>query len=315
MYRIGIDLGGTNIKAGIMDESYKILIKDSVPTGSERGFEAIVKDMAALVLDLLKRESILEKDVIGVGIGSPGSIDSTTGTVTYSNNLDWNDAPLAQELMKYLPFKVKVSNDANCATLGEVKAGAAKNVENVVLLTLGTGVGGGVVSDGKILEGGHAGGMELGHTMLLRGGAACTCGRKGCIEAYASATALIRQTKEAAKDHPESKIYEVCGNDLNKVNGKTAFLAAKMDDETGKKVVENYIGYLGDSIVDFINIFRPDVVLLSGGICNEGKNLTDPVNEFVSKNCYATDNNYVPRVETAILGNDAGMIGAAALVD
>ncbi len=315
MYRIGVDLGGTNIKAGIMDESYKILIKDSVPTGAERGFEAVVKDMAELVLNLMQRKSISEKDVIGVGIGSPGSIDPAKGVVTYSNNLDWNDAPLADELMKMLPFKVKVSNDANCATLGEVKAGAATNVDNVVLLTLGTGVGGGIVSEGKILEGGHAGGMELGHTMLLRGGAACTCGRKGCLEAYASATALIRQTKEAAKENPESKIHEICGNDLSKVNGKTAFLAAQMDDETGKKVVSEYIGYLGDGIVDFINVFRPDVVLLSGGICNEGKNLTDPVNEFVQKNCYATANNFIPKVVTAILGNDAGLIGAAALVD
>lgn len=315
MYRIGVDLGGTNIKAGIMDESYQILLKDSVPTGSERGFEAIVKDMAALVLDLLKRQSISYDEVIGVGIGSPGSIDSATGVVAYSNNLNWHDAPLAAELMKLLPFKVRVSNDANCAALGEVKAGAAKNINNAVLLTLGTGVGGGIVSEGKIFEGGHAGGAELGHTMLVRGGAACTCGRMGCLEAYASATALIRQTKEAALLDPSSKIHEICQGDLTKVDGKTAFLAKEMGDATGTRVVEEYIGYLSDGIVDFINIFRPDVILLSGGICNEGKNLTGPVNELVKKNCYANNFSFIPKVETAILGNNAGMIGAAALVD
>lgn len=315
MYRVGIDLGGTNIKAGIVNEKYEIIIQDSIPTKVERPYQEIIKDMAELVQSLVRNAKIREDDIEGIGIGSPGTVDAETGVVVYSNNFDWENIPLVKELHKYINFSIAVSNDANCAALGEVKAGAAKDAANVVLLTLGTGVGGGVVVNGKIFEGGHAGGAELGHTMLVRGGELCTCGRKGCLEAYASATALIRQTKEAAKNNPDSKILEFCNHDENQINGKTVFDAALENDETAKKVVQDYIEYLGDGIVDFVNIFRPDKVLLSGGVCNQGTVLTNPLNVYVQKYCFAGSKGVIPTVTCATLGNSAGIIGASALTE
>lgn len=315
MYRVGIDLGGTNIKAGIVDADYTIIISGSVPTKVERAASEVIKDMAELVLNLMAQANISEEQISGIGIGSPGTSDAAKGIVVYSNNFGWENIHLAEELQKYFPYRIAISNDANCAALGEVKAGAAKAAENIVLLTLGTGVGGGVVIDGKIFEGGHAGGAELGHTMLVCNGELCTCGRHGCLEAYASATALIRQTKAAAMLHKESLIHNLCGNDMEQINGKTVFDAAAQGDATAKQVVTDYIGYLGDGIVDFVNIFRPDKVLLSGGICNQGKILTDSLNVYIRKYCFAGEKSMIPEVICATLGNNAGIIGAAALTE
>lgn len=315
MYRVGIDLGGTNIKAGIVNKQQEIIVQGSVPTNVQRPYQNIIKDIAELVQNLFRQSGLKEDDVAGIGIGSPGTIDAKTGVVVYSNNFDWENIPLVEELHKYFEYSIAVSNDANCAALGEVKAGAAKDSDNVILLTLGTGVGGGVVVNGKIFEGGHAGGAELGHTMLVRGGEQCTCGRKGCLEAYASATALIRQTKEAAIAHKDSKINEFCNQDITKINGKTVFDAAADGDITAKSVVNDYISYLGDGIVDFVNVFRPDKILLSGGVCNQGTILTDPLNAYIKKYCFAGDRGIIPEVATATLGNDAGIIGAAALIE
>ncbi len=315
MYRVGIDLGGTNIKAGIVNDMQEIIAKGSIPTNVQRSYQDVIKDMAELVQRLFQQSGLKADDILGIGVGSPGTIDAKTGTVIYSNNFEWENVPLVEELHKYLNYKIAISNDANCAALGEVKAGAAKNSSNVVLLTLGTGVGGGVVVDGKIFEGGHAGGAELGHTILVRDGVLCTCGRRGCLESYASATALIRQTKQAAMEHKESKIYAYCDNDITKITGKTVFDAAADKDTAASKVVADYISYLGDGIVDFVNIFRPDKVLLSGGVCNQGAVLTDPLNAYIKKYCFAGERGTIPEVVIATLGNDAGIIGAAALTE
>ena len=314
-YRVGIDLGGTNIKAGIVNEKQEIVRESSVPTLVEREDVLIMDDMAALVKQLIKEEGLTKADVIGVGVGSPGMIDAKTGEVVYSNNFGWENVQLGEYLAKKLGFPVKVSNDANCAALGEVKAGAAKNCKNCVMITLGTGVGGGVVIDGKIFEGGHAGGAELGHTMLIAGGEPCTCGRKGCFEAYASATALIRDTKRAALECEESMIYRLCGGDLSQINGKTVFDAMQTGDETARQVVKQYLNYLADGITNMVNIFRPDKVLLSGGVCNQGENLTIPLQKLVKERCFAGDKSYIPEIAIATLGNSAGILGAAALVD
>jgi len=314
-YRVGIDLGGTNIKAGIVNEKQEIIRESSVPTLVERGAEPIMDDMAALVEMLMKEEGITKKEVTGVGIGSPGMIDAQSGTVVYSNNFDWENVALGEYLSKKLELPVRVSNDANCAALGEVKAGAAKDCENCVMITLGTGVGGGVVMNGKIFEGGHAGGAELGHTTLISGGEPCTCGRKGCFEAYASATALIRDTRRAADADEQSMIWRLCGGDPAQINGKTVFDAMQTGDETARRVVKQYLMYLGEGIVNMVNIFRPDKVLLSGGVCNQGKNLTVPLQEYVQAHAFAGQKGFVPEIAIATLGNSAGILGAAALVE
>ena len=313
MYRAGIDLGGTNIKAAILDEQNQILAEDSIPTKVQRSYTEIIKDMAGIVKKLMKELSITEDQLTGVGIGSPGTIDAETGIVAYSNNFGWENVSLVDEMKKYFSCDIRISNDANCAALGEVKAGAARETRNTVLITLGTGVGGGVIIDGKIFEGAHAGGAELGHTNLIFGGEPCTCGRKGCIEAYVSATALIRDARRAAEENPQSIMYALCKGDLPKMNGKIPFDAELEHDASAEKVVSNYITYLGEAIVDYVNIFRPDVVLLSGGVCNQGERLTKPLNAYIRQYCFGGEKAFIPEVRCATLGSHAGVIGAANL--
>lgn len=315
MFRAGIDLGGTNIKAGIVDENQTIIIDGSVPTKRERDSREVIRDMAELVKDLLRQKNKNIEELAGIGIGCPGTVDAKEGMVLYSNNIEWKQVPVRKEMQQYFSCPIAVSNDANCAALGEVKVGAAKETENAILLTLGTGVGGGIVIDGKIYEGGHAGGAELGHTSLILGGKPCTCGRKGCVEAYVSASALIRDAQEAMQQNHQSLLYELCGGKTERMNGKIPFDAAKAGDLSAKRIVETYLSYLGESIVNFVNIFRPDVVLLSGGICNQGEYLTAPLRKIVEEKSFGGDIAYLPKIRCAVLGNRAGIIGAANLIE
>lgn len=315
MYRVGIDLGGTNIKAVLTDEDFNIIHQKSVPTKAERPAAEVIRDMAQEVIELIEENNIPMNEVKGVGIGCPGIVDAKTGLVVYSNNLNWENVALSDEMHKYVNLPIYASNDANCAALGEVKAGAAKGKSDAVMITLGTGVGGGFVVEGKIFEGGGPGGAEYGHTVIVCGGEQCSCGRKGCFEAYSSATALIRDTRRAAQEHPESVINHLVDGDLSKVDGKTPFDAADQGDAVAQAVLDKYYEYLGEGIVNAVNTFRPEVVLLSGGICKQGTRLTDPLNAFVEEHSYAGKRVFIPRVECATLGYNAGLIGAAALVD
>lgn len=314
-YRIGIDLGGTNIKAGIVNEKNEILLERQIPTHAERPAEEVIRDMASLVKELLQDQGIDKGQTAGVGVGSPGTVDAKTGVVVYSNNFGWENVRLGEQLCRELGLSVRISNDANCAALGEVKAGAARAYANCVLITLGTGVGSGIVIDGHIFEGAHAGGAELGHTLLVADGELCTCGRRGCLEAYASATALIRDTRRAAKENPDSLLWSQCEGDLKNVNGETAFDAAKAGDACARAVVERYIRYLGDGIVNAVNLFRPDIVLLGGGICRQGEVLTKPLAAYVRQGCFGGEKGFLPRIGIAKLGNSAGILGAAALFE
>lgn len=315
MYRAGIDLGGTNIKAGIVDKNQKIVAQASVPTKVEREYQEIIRDMAQLILKLMAELSITADELAGVGIGSPGLVDAANGVVRYSNNFNWNDIPLIEEMHKYFQCDIRVSNDANCAALGEVKAGAARNCDNAILLTLGTGVGGGIIIGGRIFEGAHAGGAELGHIVMIADGEQCTCGRSGCVEAYVSASALIRDAKRAAAANTSSIMNTLCKGDLNNMNGKLPFDAAWEGDKTAREVVKNYQRYLSEAIANYVNIFRPDIVLISGGISNQGERLIKPVEEQLAALCFGGEKGFVPPVRCASLGNDAGLIGAANLIE
>ncbi len=220
---------------------------------------------------------------------------------------------MGKELEKLLQIPVFLTNDANAAALGESYAGAGKEYNSVVLVTLGTGVGGGIVLSGKLYEGGGSAGAEIGHTLLRINGEKCTCGRRGCFEAYASATALIRQTKRAMEKYPESAMWSICKNEAKNADGKTPFDAMRAGDQAAKKVVKNYIRYLGEGITDLCNVFRPDAVLLGGGICAEGETLLKPLRKFVKKNIFG-GNGYAPvKILAATLGNDAGIYGAVRL--
>lgn len=317
MYRVGIDLGGTNIKVGLVDEHQTLIEEAFAPTRAERPAEEVIADIAALIHELVEKQAIDPEQIAGIGVGCAGLIDAKNGTVPYSNNLAWEDVAFAELLKKYLhrDCTVRISNDANCAALGEAKAGAAKGVENVVLLTLGTGIGGGVIIDGKIFEGAHAGSVELGHTSLVCGGEPCTCGRKGCVEAYVSATALIRDAERAVKNAPDSLMNRMMEENEGQMNGKIPFDAMQQNDAAATEVIQRYFDYLAETIANFVNIFRPDIVLLSGGMCNQGKNLTDPLNERLKHLCFGGDKSFIPPVACASLGNLAGILGAANLID
>lgn len=309
-YYAGIDLGGTFVKGGIVDEEGNILVKDKIPTGKERPYAEIAADMAQLVLDLAKKAGISPADVKAAGVGSPGTIDSKNGIIVYSNNIRWEKVPLGAELKKHLGIPVFATNDANAAALGESFAGAAKSYPSSVFITLGTGVGGGIILDNVLFEGNRSAGAEIGHMVIRMGGEKCTCGRKGCFEAYASATALIRQTKNAMEKDKTSKLWEICPN-LEDVNGKTAFDGMRAGDKTAEKVVKNYITYLAEGIANLANIFRPDAVVLGGGVCAEGDNLLVPLRRKVNRLLYG-GTKYAPVLVTvAQLGNDAGLVGAA----
>ncbi len=305
---IGIDLGGTNIAAGLVDDNGKIIKKASLPTLAPRSYEEIVKDMVTLSEDLASRAGLKMADIKAIGIGCPGSVDYEKGELAYANNLGFESAPIRAEFQKYYNLPIVLENDANAAAYGEYMVNG-NNADIFLAITLGTGVGGGIILGGNIFRGANGAGAELGHFTLVHNGASCTCGKKGCWEAYASATALIGQTKVAMAKHPESLMHKI-SDEQGSVNGRTAFDAAKQGDAIALEVISKYIGYVADGIVSMVNIFQPDKIVISGGISKEGDYLLNPIREYVKKYDY---NKIFKRVEiqAATLYNDAGIIGAA----
>jgi glucokinase len=313
MYRVGIDLGGTNIAAGLVNMDGNIVYKDSVPTQRERPYQEIIKDMAMLTKKVIEESKVPMEEVKSIGVGSPGTPDCKNGIIVYNNNLNFRNVPIREEMQKYINLPVYVDNDANCAALAESAAGAAKGTSTSVTITLGTGIGSGIIIDGKVYSGFNFAGGEIGHTVIVVDGEQCTCGRKGCWEAYAAATALIRQTKCAAKENPESIINKLVDGDLDKVDAKTAFDAAKLGDKTGEAVVKQYIRYIAEGVINVINIFMPEVLVIGGGVCKEGDYLLNPLKEIVSAGVYSREEIPQTQIKTAQLGNDAGIVGAAML--
>ncbi len=318
MYTIGIDLGGTNIAVGLCDEELKIIDKGSVPTKAQREPELIVKDMAELTRRIIEKNDLTLADIDYVGIAAPGTVNSTTGIIEYANNLPFLNFPISELFRKYLPVaRVYIANDANAAALGEALAGAAKNTSSSVMITLGTGVGGGVIIDGKIFAGGvNCAGAELGHTVIVAGGRQCSCGRRGCWEAYSSATALSAMTREKMTElrikGVPSLLFDEEVKD-GKVSARTAFSAMKKGDSFAKQIVDSYISYLAEGITNMVNIFQPEVLTIGGGVCGEGEYLTKPLTEIVLRDQYTRTNPNKTKIVTAKLGNDAGIIGAAGL--
>ena len=313
MYFVGIDLGGTNIAVGLVDEQGKIIHKDSIPTHRERPYAEILKDMAMLTLKVIKDAGVNLDEVAHIGVGSPGTPDCDNGILVYNNNLNFHNVPIRTEIQKYIDKPVYIDNDANCAALAESVAGAAKGVNHSVTITLGTGIGGGIVINGKTYSGFNFAGAEIGHTVIMCDGEQCTCGRKGCWEAYASATALIRQTKKAAQENPESLINKLIGGDLSKVDAKTAFDAAKQGDQIGESVVRQYIKYIAEGLINVLNTLMPEVLVIGGGVCKEGEYLLKPLRELIKEGVYSGDSIPQSTLKTAQMGNDAGIVGAAML--
>lgn len=308
MYRIGVDLGGTNIAVGIVDEEYHIVAQCSVPTGAFRPYEQTVADMIRAIETALDKAHVQISQCQSIGVGSPGTCDSDRGVVVRAYNLGWNEVPLCRMLSDHFGIPARLSNDANCAALAEVVAGAAAGCQNLVLITLGTGVGGGIIIGGKIYAGMRSAGAEVGHTVLILDGEPCTCGRRGCWEAYASVTALIRQARQAAEEDPRSAL-----NRLEELNGYTICCAADGGDAAAQRVVSRWCEYVAAGMTDIVNTLAPEMILVGGGISRQGEKILGPIREYVADHCFGQHEGAIPVIKEAALGNEAGIIGAAAL--
>ena len=327
MYYLGVDLGGPNVAIGICNDEGKIIAKGSVPTpyslhnheslsAEERNpmADLITKTMAELSLKLIKEAKLTLEDIEYAGIATPGVSDCKTGNIVFASTLPFKEYPMTSRFSEFSGIKkVYIENDANAAAKGEVMCGCAKGAKSAIMITLGTGIGGGIIIDGKIYSGCNGAGAEVGHTVIDVNGDVCTCGRKGCFESLASATALVKQTKAAMEKAKESKMWELCGGDISKVNGRIAFDAMRLGDETAKAVVDQYIKYVAAGTVNLINIFQPEIFCIGGGISNEKETLLDLLKPHIDKEDYSRYNKVRTKLAIATLKNDAGIIGASML--
>lgn len=311
MYFLGIDVGGTNISAGIVDEKGELLAKLSTPTMNGRNSEDILDDMASLCFRLCQDQEIDMEDIKSIGIGLPGLMDKKKGILKYANNLNFDNVNVVKEMKKRTGLPVYIENDANCAAIGENTCGAAEGEKNVIYVTLGTGVGAGIILNGKIFDGSFGGGGEAGHMVIVAEGEECSCGRKGCWEAYASAAALMREGRIAAAKYPNCEIYNLVDGNIKLIDAKTVFDAAELKDPIAEEIINRYIKYVAIGLVNLVNIFQPEGVVIGGGICAQGDKVIKPVTEILKERIYGGE--LKTKVSVASLGNDAGIVGAAML--
>lgn len=313
MYYLGIDLGGTNIAAGVVNQNYEIIGRGERKTNAARPAEEIIEDMVEAARSAVKNAGLEMKDIARCGIGAPGSVDSREGVIYESNNLGFELLPMQKIMEQKLNMSCLIHNDANAAALGEMLNGAGKGARSFVAVTLGTGVGGGIILNNSMLTGVNSAAGELGHTIIKMNGEPCTCGSKGCWEAYASVTALIRQTKQKMEENPDSLMWDISRKNNGKVDGRTSFDAMRAGDEAAKAVVEQYCEYVAYGVCNMVNIFQPEVLCIGGGISKEGETLLRPIRKYVEKNRYSKKSNKQTLIKAAELYNDAGIIGAAFL--
>lgn len=314
MYYLGIDLGGTNVAVGVVNDNNQIISKHSVPTEAAKGVGTIIANIKRASEIAVSKAGLKLSDISAVGIGSPGTVNAKTGVVDFASNLGFEKTPLASLVSNALGgIKVVTENDANVAAYAEYIDGAAKGVKDSVTITLGTGVGGGIIIDGKIYSGFNCLGAELGHMVIERGGIPCSCGRRGCWETYASVTGLIRLTKEKMNEDKNSLMWSLVKGDINHVNGKTSFDAMRAGDKTAKAVVDEYLHAVATGIADIINLLQPEVLCIGGGISKEGDYILLPVREYLKTEVFTRKSDSTTKVVMAKLGNDAGILGAAML--
>ena len=311
-YHLGIDIGGTNIACGIVNEDCEIIARSKVRTNSPRPYDEILADIIRAGELACEEAGISPSQLDSIGMGCPGTCNQDTGVVEYSNNLGFKNAPLRPDVEKHFGIKTFLGNDADAAAFGEYCAGSAKGADSAVVITLGTGVGSGIIIGGKIYSGSNFAGGEIGHTVIVVDGRPCTCGRKGCFEAYSSATGLVNTTREYAEKNPDSLMAKLIKQD-GKVSARTAYQAMKQGDPVGLEVTERYVKYLAVGITNVINIFQPDILCIGGGVCNEGDTLLVPLKKAVAEQVYSKNSAKNTEIVICSLGNDAGVIGAAML--
>ena len=296
--RVGVIIGSYETRVGLVDEKDNILSEEKFMTRPERGYKAILEEVGEEVLSILENHGVPLEQCVGVGIGVPGTIDRKKGIVNYSNNIKWENVNIVEELGRVIPCPVRIANNADCAALGEAIEGAGKDYSDVVMFTLGNGVGGGIILNGKVFEGGMIGGSELGHMVVKADGLQCSCGRKGCLEAYASIPALLSQAKEATG-------MELSVNEI--------FDRYDKGDRIITEVLNNYMDILGTGVVNVVNIFRPQLVLLGGNLSHHAEVMVEPIREKMARECFGSPYIAIPQIAIAQLGSDAGIIGAANL--
>jgi len=312
MYYIGVDVGGTNLVAGLVDENGHILGKMSHSVDKSMSAEQLCVELARLSKKVCEMGNLEYSQIEAVGVGIPGLVDNKTGVVIQTPNMPFSNTPFRELFQKEWDVPVYLGNDANCAAIGEYWAGAAKGCDPAVMITLGTGIGGGLVAGGKLFTGFANSGMEVGHMIIHPNGVLCGCGNRGCWEQYGSATALIRLTQAEMERTPDSQLWELCGGDIYKVEGRTAFQGARLGDAAAKRVLNTYLQGLSIGLINMINVLQPEIICLGGGVSNaEDDLLLDPLRELVFQGAY--DKNTKIRLERASLGNDAGVVGAALL--
>lgn len=315
-YRIGVDLGGTKIAAGLVDENNQIIKGVSCKTNLPRPAQEVEESIAQLCRELTQACGItLEDDVIKVGIGTPGSVNAKTGIVEFNANFGYHNWTLRENMQALLPCPVHIENDANAAAYGEYTAGGAKGANSAVVITLGTGIGSGIIIDGKIFSGFNSAGAEIGHTVVEKDGRYCMCGRKGCWEKYASARALTEDTKAAMAPRKKNMMWDLVAGDIEKVNAKTAFDGMRAGDALAQSIVDNFVEYVACGLTNVINIFQPEIICVGGGISKEGETLLAPVRKLIDAEDFARAGLKRTQIVTAQLHNDAGIIGAASLSD
>ena len=310
-YFIGVDLGGTNIKAGVVNPEGKTVEKLSIKTNAERPMEDIIADMGQIALDVTAACNLNISDISAIGVGSPGTPDNRSGVLVYATNLPFRMAPIRSVIGKMTGLPVYIDNDANCAAMAESVVGAAQGIADSVTITLGTGIGAGIIINHRIYSGFNQAGSEFGHTVLVSDGVLCSCGRKGCFESYGSATGLIRMTGEAAAQDSSSILNRLIKEKNGKISAKTAFEAMREGDRTATDVVDRYLEYLADGLANVVNAFMPEILVIGGGVCNEGNALLIPLLSKMEGKTFFGPGVRKTEVRLAKLGNGAGIVGAA----
>ena len=308
-YYLGLDAGGTNLVAGVVDPGGHIISKEGISLGDDKSLETVTASMYEVSCAALQKAGIEWRDVPYWGIGMPSTVNAKTGLLVHANCYGWRNVPIFTWLQRYTDKRIYRENDANCAALAEREAGAGKNCDNMIMLTLGTGVGGGIILDGRLYRGANGLGAEPGHTKIVKGGRKCTCGKYGCLEAYASATALINRAVQVIQEHPESMLKRLY--DRNELDGRTIFEALGSGDEQAKLIVDEWAEYLAAGMSSFVSLFRPEKIVLGGGLSAAGDMLLEPVRRYLAERSFGAEEIGVPEVVGAVLGNDAGIIGAA----
>ena len=314
MKYIGIDVGGTNLKAGLVDESGLILATHSIKVAQVDDADSLAWTLVSLTQELCRAAGVSLEQVISVGVGVPGTVEIRSGTILYTCNLPLKNVPLRKLFHRYLATPLYIENDANCAALAEYFVGAGRGSKRFITVTLGTGIGGGIVHNGKIFHGANGMAGEVGHMTIVYGGEPCPCGRRGCWERYASAQALKRMTAQAVAEHSDSVLAAVVRENGGHISGRSAFEAMRRGDQTGKAVCEQYIDYLAAGIINLVNIFQPDTLAIGGGVSNEDdRYLLDPLRRRVERESIPCSRDKMTKIVKAELGNRAGIIGAAFL--